>query len=225
MAAFHRLRIDRRYRLDGTARLVLYHLCWRHNSKTDTAWPSTREMARDLDLNRSVVIAAIRRLEALRLLRAEPGGGRGRSTRYRICFVPAHLVDPTSKQPIDWHFKGSGGPDRINKQSGGPDRLEGETVRWSDVNGPVEPSKTVRPTGPEKNKTIKSPPGVVQGHAGGQAARTADDVFRELHSQRQLSLMSVASEKARRPAVDNNEVSEPAQDAEPTKRTAREPTG
>lgn len=195
MAAFHRLRIDRRHRLDGTAKLVLYHLCFRHNLQLNAAWPATAQIAAALDLHRSAVTSALRRLEKLRLIGREQGGGRGRATRYRLLFLQAHLLDPTSKQPIDWHYKPSGPPDSL-KVSGPPDSFDTETVRWNDLNCPVEHTETVRPIGHEKNKTIKSPPGVVQKHAGGQARQTADDVFRAAHSQRQLALMSVASEKA-----------------------------
>lgn len=188
MAAFHRLRIDRRYRLNGTARLILYHLCYRHNDRLDVAYPGTKAMAADLDLHRSAVTSGLRRLQEARLISREQGGGRGRSTSYRLVFLASHRLDPASKQPIDWHYKVSGSLDTL-KVSGGLDTFGSESVRQSDQKCPVVATQSVQTTGHKRQEKKKNPPASATGRAGGP--RTADDVFRERFAQRDLTLLSV----------------------------------
>jgi DNA-binding transcriptional ArsR family regulator len=172
MAAFHRLRI--RPRVDGTAKLVLSYLCWRHDSKQDLARPSTERIAQDLDLGRSSVTSALARLNKAGLVRRKSGGGRGRATRYHLPFLQIHRISPDPTLPIEINLK----------LSGEPDTLPSETVRASDTNCPVQRTKTVRAAGQEKKKSIKSRSTGATERAGGPGATSrgtdADRVFEKL---------------------------------------------
>ncbi len=142
--------------MDGTARLVLYHLCWRYNDAYCAAWPSIARMCNDLDVPRRTVIDAINRLESAGLVRRNKGGGRGRSTRYQMPFIDLHRLNPQAVSTILWS----------QKQCGSPHRSEQATVRptapFEEKNSAAHrqkqcgpPPETVRPTAHEKKEINK----------------------------------------------------------------------
>lgn len=181
MEAFHRLQV--RPRLDGSASLVLLHLCWRHDSKKNAAWPSLERMARDLDMNKSTLIEAINRLQAAGLVSKHKGGGRGRSNLYRLPFLRIHETCP-DESPLIWNKKRSGPPDDGNG-SDPPNSLDERSVRWSTENSPAEDTRMVRPAGLEKNKNIKALP-------AGAERRAGDDDWQKAR-QAALSVAGLAS--------------------------------
>lgn len=141
-AAFYRLSV--KPRIDGTALLVLYYLCQRHNEKTDTAWPSLTRISVDLDVARRTLVDALKRLELAHLISRNKGRGRGNSTHYRLPFLDLHRARP-GKDSINWP----------RNKGGSPHFLERKFVRSSVSISAVERSEIVQSTAPENNKTIK----------------------------------------------------------------------
>ena len=121
MAALMRLKL--RPRLDGTAKLVLSHLCWRHDTNIDATRCSQPRLAEDLDLPRNTLIDALNRLLEAGVIVKAAGGGRGRATRYGLPFVAIARVRPEGNIELSTIYpKQSGGAGRFRepKQSGGP---------------------------------------------------------------------------------------------------------
>ena len=151
--AFHRLTVQPR--LDSTAMYVLYHLALRHDEKKDVAWPSIRRIMSDLDRTHGTVHAALRRLEAARLIKRISGGGRSRTTRYQLPWLGTHRLNPKSDSRIHWpREKQSSTPHPI-KQSSTPDGSDPKTVQANEQNRPAGKTETVQPTGHENSKTSK----------------------------------------------------------------------
>ncbi len=158
LEAYYRLRV--RPRIDGTMNLVLYHLCMRHNSDVNAAWPSLKGMSADLDVADRTLSDAITKLANSGLITREKGGGRGKPTRYRLPFLRYHRAFP-GIEVIEW--------DR-GKRCGPPHPLlDQETVRSSVANSAVGRSETVRSTADENNKSIKTDQNL--GIAGGNDLR------------------------------------------------------
>ena len=71
----------------GTDLLVMLALADFCHKDDPSAWPSVATLAAKTRMDRRRVQRAIARLEALGELSIEPGGGRGRSNRYRIAIL------------------------------------------------------------------------------------------------------------------------------------------
>jgi hypothetical protein len=109
----------------GSDRLVLLAIADNANDDGGNAFPGHAELMRKTLLPRSTVYGCIERLiESGELERAEPGGGRGRRTIYRVTMGNRPAVGPF---PL---------PETVQEPSGQRDGLAAETVRDSDLNRP-----------------------------------------------------------------------------------------
>lgn len=175
MKAFHRLRIEPR--IDGTALLVLYHLCWRHNDTQGVAWPSIAGMRDDLHLEERTLMYAINRLLTARLIRRTKGGGRGRTTRYSLRFLDAARVDPSGTNPIIWRTKHCNPHHPLGKETVQPIAVietENSETHFHKHRNPFP--QTVKPIAHEKKeKNKRSEPTRASKGAGGARALTADE--------------------------------------------------
>jgi hypothetical protein len=109
----------------GSDRLVLLAIADNANDDGGNAFPGHAELMRKTLLPRSTVYGCIERLiESGELERAEPGGGRGRRTIYRVTMGNRPAVGPFTI------------PETIQEPSDQRDGLGAETVRDSDLNRP-----------------------------------------------------------------------------------------
>ena len=142
----------------------LINICWRYNAKDGHARPGINRIASDTGFKRRTIIAAVKRLAEARLISREKGTGRGRTTRYRLPWLPIHLADPSSDDPIIWNRGGRGAELSEKVQQNAPFHPEKRATQCtlSPRKGACQRRKGCNPRServhqhaPEKNKRIK----------------------------------------------------------------------
>lgn len=83
-----------------TQKVVLWALADQANDRTAEAWPSIAGLMEATCLSERSVRGALRELEVLGLIMTTPGGGRYRTSVYRLAMTPKGAADAESRQEM-----------------------------------------------------------------------------------------------------------------------------
>lgn len=114
--------------LTALEKLAFVYLAWRRG-RNQVAWPSLKTIAEDLHIDSRTCVRVLTRLSDSGCIVKEPGGGRGRSNRYRVPSNETGARHPSLSNGKQGDFGSANRGISVDKQGRGTPRSKRNNIR------------------------------------------------------------------------------------------------